>query len=487
MGSLQALGSRLAVYWPLVHLVLPLSVCILGFVSAWLASVDVTVNALCHGAEQCAEVIYLTTVKSAVAACGTMFITPWVGGLSDIYGRRPFLMLLFASFSLPYAVLAWSTSRTAVYIYFLVGTLVYMMGDGTFTTLFYAYVADTIPRENRATAFGVVGGLTSIGFLGGTLLTRVLPLAYIFHFAAGFCLLAVVYIAVLMPESLPRLAKKKGALVEEREGKEGEEKEGEEKGKGLTIKETLKVISSSRMLTVVTAVAFLAHIAEAGYYNSFLFYLKAAFHWGKDDFSLVTLTIGAAGALSQLVVLPLLIHFISLRTLLLFGTFIGALHIVLYGAAWAPWVVYVAAGMSSLSGIVNPVIATIVSRCASPDEQGKLQGVVTGIKSISGFIAPLTINPITAAFLSDNPPFQCPGFGLIVAGCVEFVACILVLALPSISSLTEDPQQLPNGYSAISADEESANECGTNGVQEYVPLDNSLVVHNLLPEVEPLP
>ncbi|GJP59534.1 hypothetical protein CLOP_g12439 [Closterium sp. NIES-67] len=163
-----------------------------------------------------------------------------------------------------------------------------------------------------------------------------------------------------------------------------------------------------------------------------MFYVfKAKFHWNKDDFSLYTAGIGLFAVLSQLVLLPLLLQVLSLRSLLILAISVNSFHMVLYGLAWKPWVVYLALSMSLISTLTQTSIGSMVSHLASPRQAA---GVVSGVSSLSAVLAPLTINPITAYFMSDSAPIHQPGAGIIVAGIVEAVACVLVLALPPVAA-----------------------------------------------------
>ena len=63
-----AILDHVKVFAPLRHLFIPQLMFILGMVTSWLATTDVTVNAICNGREQCSEVIYLTSGKSAVSS-----------------------------------------------------------------------------------------------------------------------------------------------------------------------------------------------------------------------------------------------------------------------------------------------------------------------------------------------------------------------------------------------------------------------------------
>eukprot|EP00249_Psilotum_nudum_P029561 c40544_g1_i1 orf=78-404(+) len=85
-------------------------------------------------------------------------------------------------------------------------------------------------------------------------------------------------------------------------------------------------------------------------------------------------------------------------------------------------------------------IASIVSREAGA-EQGKIQGLIAAVHSLASIISPLAISPLTAFFLSENPPFHCHGFSIICAAFVMVIAfiqgCLMSHPSPSLSQYRE--------------------------------------------------
>ncbi|GJP59535.1 hypothetical protein CLOP_g12440 [Closterium sp. NIES-67] len=128
---------------------------------------------------------------------------PIFGGLSDKFGRKPFLLLGIAGITIPYAILATSSSRLAVYLFFAAETAGSAMGGSAWLNLIYAYVADVTPESNRAAAFGAISGTTAFGFLAGPLVARFVPPAFTFHVATLLCLCGWTYILCMVPESVP--------------------------------------------------------------------------------------------------------------------------------------------------------------------------------------------------------------------------------------------------------------------------------------------
>ena len=100
-------------------------------------------------------------------------------------------------------MLAYSQTRTAVYVYWGVKTVAAIIGEGTIMTLVLAFVADVVPAAHRTQAFGWVMACLSTGMLVGTVTARLLPEYLIFEVATVICTLPVLYVLLLLPETLP--------------------------------------------------------------------------------------------------------------------------------------------------------------------------------------------------------------------------------------------------------------------------------------------
>ena len=68
MTIFSQINAGVRVYYPLVHLLVPIALMVLGFVASFLAVPDIAVAAICDGNDACPLVIYLSTVKAAVRA-----------------------------------------------------------------------------------------------------------------------------------------------------------------------------------------------------------------------------------------------------------------------------------------------------------------------------------------------------------------------------------------------------------------------------------
>ncbi|MDP3523117.1 MAG: MFS transporter, partial [Hoeflea sp.] len=128
--------------------------------------------------------------------------SPFVGNLSDAYGRRPVLLIAQSGLALDYLLMALAPNLWWV----AAARLVSGMFGATVSTA-SAYVADVSTAENRARNFGFIGMAFGLGFVIGPFLGGVLGGINIhlpFLVAAALVTLNVVFGYFVLPESLPR-------------------------------------------------------------------------------------------------------------------------------------------------------------------------------------------------------------------------------------------------------------------------------------------
>ncbi|EFJ33355.1 hypothetical protein SELMODRAFT_167756 [Selaginella moellendorffii] len=432
-GHRRGFLRKIIVLRPLIHLIFATLLHIMATMMVIPALTDVLLGALCPGQAECNEAIYLTGIQQIIAGIGTMLVTPILGELSDEYGRKPLLMIPFSAAVLPMAILAYSQSRPFVYAYMVVGTVVRIFAEGGITCLSFAYVSDCIERRYRALAIGVLMGSFSVGYVIGILLARVLAQDQIFKVAAVVIAFAAVYVKVFLPETN---AERGPPLLPNHSDTHQQHKRDECRSTPLLMR------STSSITDTVAVIVFFSSLGEAGLQGSLLYYLKATFGFAKDQFAELMLINGLASVFSQLLIMPVFVHFFGEKIVLFIAISASASHALLYGVAWADWVPYVCSSFSIFFVLSFPCIGSIVSKTAEPEEQGKFQGLIAGIRSFATILSPLAISPLTALFLSKDAPFNCPGFSLIVAGSVMVLALVQALMLQPIPPQLSKPSKL---------------------------------------------
>ncbi|XP_022140336.1 uncharacterized protein LOC111011033 isoform X3 [Momordica charantia] len=380
------------------------------------AMTDVTVESVCPGRDQCSLAIYLAGFQQAITGFGAMFVIPLIGSLSDKYGRKSLLTVSIALSIMPPAILAYERSTSFFYAYYVMKTLTAMLCDGALLSLALAYTADKIPADRRISAFGIISGAFSASFLCGSFAARFLPIDATFKVAMGASLLATVYMRVFLEESIPYEIDELSQPISKTEG-EGDVDVPELSRRALTtfkrvpsIKEVIRLLRSSSTFSRTAMVCFFNNLTLGWLQASLMYYLKDRFHSNKDQFASLMIFFGALGTISQSFVLSI---------------------------AWSFWVIYASCALFLLSFCAIPTTCSIASKQVGAHNQGKAQGCLFGIQSFAYAISPLIFNPLAALFLSEDAPFDFPGFSILCIGLNTLVAFVLSLTIkenPSISS-----------------------------------------------------
>src|ERR1700740_1522769 len=137
---------------------------------------------------------------AVVFALMQFFFSPLLGVLSDRFGRRPIILLSNLGLGLDYIVMALAPTMSWLFL----GRIISGITASSIPTAM-AYIADVVPKEKRAGAFGMIGVAFGLGFIlgpgiGGPLgdINPRLP----FWVAAGFSLANWLYGFLFVPESI---------------------------------------------------------------------------------------------------------------------------------------------------------------------------------------------------------------------------------------------------------------------------------------------
>lgn len=391
------------------------------------AITDVTLAAICPGKEKCSLAIYLSGIQQAITGMGSLVMMPLVGNLSDTYGRKFTLTIPMFLTIFPLAILAYSRTKVFFYSYFVLKTLISMATEGSVHSIALAYVADNVPENRRGAVFGILSGIVSCSFVCGNFSTRFLSTSAIFQMATGGSVIALVYMKIFLQESITRNPEKPtetDCLLDKSSEKTSH------RFKALpSFNDTISFLRNSPTFSQAAVISFASTVAEVGLSASLLYYLKAQFHFDKDQFADLMVIGGIAGTVSQLVLMPILAPALGDGVLLSVGLFFSVIYMVLNSIAWSSWVPYAASVVSTLSLFAIPCLRSIASKQVGPCEQGKAQGCLTGISSFANIVSPLVFSPLTALFLSERAPFHFPGFSIACAAFAGMIAFTLSIAL----------------------------------------------------------
>ncbi|MET0861891.1 MAG: MFS transporter, partial [Microbacterium sp.] len=139
-------------------------------------------------------------VLEAINGLCAFLVAPFLGRLSDRFGRRP--VIIAAAFGAAFAMTLFGIGG-ALWVLVL-ARAIQGLTAGDMPALF-AYLADITPPEERARRFGILGALSGIGMMIGPALGGLLAAVSIdlpVFLTAGVSLTVAILSIFLLPESL---------------------------------------------------------------------------------------------------------------------------------------------------------------------------------------------------------------------------------------------------------------------------------------------
>jgi len=310
---------------------------------------------------------------------------PLIGALSDVWGRKPFMLLTVTFTCAPIPLMKFSPMW-----YFTMISISGMFAV-TFSVVF-AYVADITEEEDRSAAYGLVSAtfaaslVTSpaIGAYLGSIYSDTLVIAL----ASAVALLDIFFIMVAVPESLPekvRPASWGSQISWEKADPFG----------------ALRKIGQDPLIMMLCVTVFLSYLPEAGEYSCFFVYLRLVMGFSAEQTASFIAVVGVLSVLAQTAILALLMRYLGSKHAIMFGLFFEMIQLALYGLGSEPWIMWMAGAIAAMGSITYPSISAFASSHASADQQGVAQGVITGIRGLCNGLGPALFGFIFFLFHVD--------------------------------------------------------------------------------------
>jgi MFS transporter, DHA1 family, tetracycline resistance protein len=345
-------------------------------------------------------------VFGTVFAAVQFFSSPVQGALSDRFGRRPVILLSNLGLGLDFVLMALAPSLWLLFV----GRIISGMTAASFTTA-NAYIADVTAPEKRAGAFGLLGGAFGIGFIIGPALGGFLgsiDLRLPFWVAAGLALANFMYGFFILPESLPP----------ERRTAKFEPHTAHPLG-------ALRLLRCSPTVFGLAIVTFLFYLAHYVLQTTFVLYADYRYHWGAQAVGFVLALVGACDGSVQAFLTGRLTQRFGERKILVIGLMFGTLAFAVMGLADTGWVFLLGIPLMSLWGLSGPPMQSIMTRCVSADQQGRLQGAITSLGSFAGIFGPYLFAQIFAFSIAPERTVHVPGIAFLLAAVLIGVGAVV--------------------------------------------------------------
>ena len=302
---------------------------------------------------------------------------PVVCALSDRFGRRPVLLISALGLALDY----WFTAvaNTPELVFF--GRAVSGITASTVPVAF-AYVADVVPAERRAGAYGAFGGAFGAGLILGPVIGGVLGehnVRHPFWMAGAVCMVVALYGFLVLPESLAR------------------ENRSPLSWRSFNPVATLPMLRSTKKLVSFSVVLFAMTSALWIMQSVLVIYLHRACGWGDRTAGFV---LGANGAIFAIVqvslIKPTVARFGERRTIIL-ACVSGAAGMAVLSVATSAAMVALALLLQAFFNIGFAIVQSSMTAEVAASDQGKLQGALNSLRGAAGIVAPLAATSLLEA------------------------------------------------------------------------------------------
>src|SRR5947199_3546394 len=359
-------------------------------------------------------------IFGTVFAAMQFFFSPVLGVVSDRFGRRPVILLSNLGLGLDYMVMALSPSLGWLFL----GRIISGITASSIPTAM-AYIADVVPKEKRAGAFGMIGVAFGLGFIlgpgiGGPLgdISPRLP----FWFAAGFSLANWLYGYIFVPESLRHEHRQEFTL---------------RRANPIGL---LVLLRSHPDLWKLATLQFLAYISHE-VFVIWALYAIYRFAWSQSMIGISLAIVGIFTASISVGLTGRIVAWLGEKRTLCIGQFFGALGMVIAGLARTGAGYMASIPVISMWNISFPAAQGMMTHRVSEREQGELQGAIQSLRSIAFVIGPFLFSGIFAWFINPKHLFHVPGAPYYLAAALLFVAMLLATRVeqPEFGKPSEKP------------------------------------------------
>ncbi|CAJ0586682.1 unnamed protein product, partial [Mesorhabditis spiculigera] len=288
---------------------------------------------------------------------------PLVGALSDVWGRKIFLILTVFCTCMPIPCL-----KISPWWYFSLFSI-----SGLFSVTFsvvLAYVADITEKHDRSAAYGLVSATFAASLVTSPALGAYLSERYgdgaVVLLATVVAVLDVLFIMVFVPESLPTKKIPTEAF-------------------SWQIADpfaSLRIVWDDKLVLQLATIVFLSYLPESGQFSCFFVYLKLIVGFSSEAVSAFIGLVGILSVVAQTGVLLVLTNWLGTKHTITLGLVFQLAQLLWYGLGTQYWMMWAAGILAAMSSITYPSISAFVSILSDKDRQGTVQGVITGIRGL---------------------------------------------------------------------------------------------------------
>jgi len=330
---------------------------------------------------------------------------PVLGRMSDVFGRKPILLLSISGTVVALVVLGFAGS-----LWMLIASRAIDGITGGNISVAQAYMADITSLENRGKAFGLVGAAFGLAFIigpvtGGLLIgfgPQVPPL-----FAAGLAVINLLLVTFVLKESLSQ---------------ERRDEIAAQPAHGFNLHELATTLGLPRVGPLMW-VRIVIGLTFAVFEGGFSLWAAAGLHLSPRDIGFVLAYVGVISVVIQMGLIGPLTKRFRDPQLIVGASALAALSLAAWGVSPNIWTLIALLPFLSLGmAVANTIVGSALTKAVYPDEVGGIMGLNTSI----GALTRIPAAPIAGALLALG--IWAPGVaaGLVTAAMIPYAYLRLI-------------------------------------------------------------
>ena len=340
-------------------------------------------------------------------AVAQFLFSPIMGSLSDRFGRRPVLLFSLLGFGIDYLILAFAPT----YGWLVIGRILAGITGASFTTA-SAYIADVSDDTNRAKNFGMIGAAFGLGFILGPFLGGILGqygTRWPFYAAAALSFVNLIYGYFILPESLapenrrPFNFKKATPFI------------------------TLKELLGYKVIAPLLIAFVCLHMGAHAVQSTWNYFTMFRFSWSESMVGYSLAVVGIIVAIVQTMLAQRAAQTFGNSKSIVLGFGLYAIGMFCFAFATQSWMMFAFLIPYSLGGIAMPNLQSFLVSKVGVDQQGKLQGGLTSLMSLTTIFGPLLMTNTFYYFTTPQAPFYFPGAAFFLGGIFMTLSFLIVL------------------------------------------------------------